>query len=68
MTVDELERAYGREGVIDYTRPIVKDLENYWGWINVIGPINLPEAMPDESGGTSEPAKVETWHDRPSLL
>jgi hypothetical protein len=68
MTVDELKAAIGRGGVIDYTRPIVKDLENYWGWIKVIGPIDLPEAMPDESGGTSEPTKVETWRDLPPLL
>jgi hypothetical protein len=68
MTVDELERAYGREGVLDYTRPIVKDLENYWGWIKVIGPTNLPGATPDGPDGTSDPAKAESWRDRPPLL
>jgi hypothetical protein len=68
MTVDELKKAFGREGMIDYTRPIVKDLVNCWGWIKVIGPTDLPGATPDGPDGTSEPAKSESWRDRPSLL
>jgi hypothetical protein len=68
MTVDELKNAFGRESVIDYTRPIVKDLVNYWTWTKMIGPTDLPGATPDGPDGTSDPAKVETWHDRPSLL
>jgi hypothetical protein len=68
MTVDELKNTVGRGGVIDYTRPIVKDLENYWGWIKVIGPTDLPGATPDGPDGTSDPAKAESWRDRPPLL
>jgi hypothetical protein len=74
MTIDELKAANKREGILDRIHPLAQGLISFWvrsnggGWINVIGPIDLPEAIPDESGGTSEPAKAESWRDRPPLL
>jgi hypothetical protein len=68
MTVDEIKNAFGREGTLDYTRPLVRDLVNYWTWTTMIELTDLPKATPDEPDGTSEPTKSESWRDRPSLL
>lgn len=74
MTLDEPEAGSGRECVLDPAHPLAQGLISLWvrsndgGWIDLIAPTVLPEATPDEPISTSEPAKVETWHDRPSLL
>jgi hypothetical protein len=74
MTLDELKAAIGRKGILDPIHPLAQGLISFWvrsndgGWIDVTGPTTLPEATPDEPDGTSEPAKAETWRDRPPLL
>jgi hypothetical protein len=74
MTVDELKKPFGREGVINPIHPLAQEPISFWvrsndgGLIYVIGPTALPEATSDRPDGTSEPAKAESWRDRPPLL
>jgi hypothetical protein len=68
LSKDELLALYKRTHPLDSGRFARWHMLPGGTWQDMTRPAALLGATPDGPDGTSEPAKVETWHDRPSLL